>query len=150
MGKKESIKIENRLNGETAEIKQTASAIIIEKETKPTMSAENIVVDDEPKAETAKVVKVDKDALKDIDKEVLVFCKSLDHPATTNEVRDRFNFPLRANARRIFKKLERLGYGEDKKIGNRYLFHVKAKKYAKEPPSSQHNRPPKPPAPTEV
>jgi len=61
---------------------------------------------------------------------VLDFLNSLDHPATTNEVRDEFNFPLRAPARRIFKKLAALGYGENRKVGNKYFFFVKGKKYS--------------------
>ncbi len=59
----------------------------------------------------------------------LDFLKTLDHPATSNEVRDEFKFPLRANARRIFRKLEEFGYGENRKVGNKYLFHVKGKEY---------------------
>ena len=62
-------------------------------------------------------------------KSVLEFVKTLDHPATTNEVRDKFGFPLRANARRILKKLAKLGHGEYIKTGIRYHFHVEGKLY---------------------
>jgi hypothetical protein len=54
------------------------------------------------------------------------------NPAISNEARDKFHFPLRANARRIFRKLEKLGYGElrkDGKGGKRYHFYVKGKTY---------------------
>lgn len=39
--------------------------------------------------------------LKEIEQKVLDYLTSLDHPATSNEVRDHFNFKLRAPARAI-------------------------------------------------
>lgn len=73
----------------------------------------------------------EKPKLKEIEQKVLNFISALDHPATSNEVRDKFGFPLRAPARRIFKKLGALGYGENRKVGKAYRFFVKGKKYPK-------------------
>jgi hypothetical protein len=70
--------------------------------------------------------------LSDIQQKVLAFLQGLDHPATSNEVRDKFNFPLRANARNIFRKLDKLGYGEMRKDGKKWLFYVKGKTYSDE------------------
>ena len=81
--------------------------------------------------------------LKDIEQKVLDFLSSLDHPATSNEVRDKFGFKLRADARRIFKKLANLGYGENRKVGNKYLFHVKGKEYPPPPVPEPKAEPPK-------
>jgi hypothetical protein len=64
-------------------------------------------------------------------------CAGLDEAAETNEVRDEFKFPLRAHTRRIFRKLEKLGYGEDKHIRlydegrKRHYFFVAGKTYPK-------------------
>jgi len=67
--------------------------------------------------------------LSDTEEAVLEFVRGLDHPANTTEVRDKFGFPLRANARRIFRKLHAMGYGEDRKVGRRHLFYVTNKVY---------------------
>ena len=93
-----------------------------------------------PKAEGAKIEKPEKPALKEIEQKVLDFLKTLDHPATSNEVRDKFNFPLRAPARAMFRKFERLGYGENRKTNNKYHFYVKDKVYPPpkvEPPKAE-------------
>ena len=93
-----------------------------------------------PKVEKpkAKVAKAEKPKLKEIEQKILDYLTSLDHPATSNEVRDHFNFKLRAPARSIFRKLQKLGYGENRKVGNKYLFHVKGKVYPpKEPPKKE-------------
>jgi hypothetical protein len=88
-----------------------------------------------PKAEDAKTEKVEKEvkpakpALKEIEQKVLDFLKTLDHPATSNEVRDHFNFSLRAPARAMFRKFEKLGFGENRKTNNKYHFFVKDKVY---------------------
>ena len=84
--------------------------------------------------EVAKATKIakkapEKSALNETETKVLEFITNLDHPATSNEVRDQFGFPLRANARVIFKKLAKLGLGENRKEGNRYRFYVKGKEY---------------------
>jgi len=67
----------------------------------------------------------------EIEQRVLDFCKTLDHPANSVEVRDKFNFKLRADARRIFRKLDKLGFGENHKEGRKYAFYVKGKEYPK-------------------
>lgn len=82
-----------------------------------------------PKTEKPKASKKPKAELSKLQKEVLKFITDLDHPATSNEVRDEFKFPLRANARRIFRVLEKRGFGENRKEGNRYRFYVKGKEY---------------------
>jgi len=46
-------------------------------------------------------------------------------------VRDKFGSSLRANARNIFRKLDKHGYGEMRKDGKKYLFYVKGKEYPK-------------------
>jgi hypothetical protein len=77
--------------------------------------------------------------LSETEAKVLEFLKSLDHPAITNEARDKFKFPLRANARKIFRKLQKLGYGElrkDGKSGRQYHFYVKGMTYP-EPKTEQ-------------
>lgn len=83
------------------------------------------------KTEKPKSMEKTKDELSELQKEVLKFISNLDHPATSNEVRDEFKFPLRANARRIFRVLEKRGFGENRKEGNRYEFFVKGKEYLK-------------------
>lgn len=140
--------IENRLTGEKATIMRdrrnhrtlimklaSAPAEPPTPSTVPTEKPKAEKAKTKPKAESAKtektekVVKSTKPALKEIEQKVLDFLTSLDHPATSIEVRDQFNFPLRAPARAIFRKLEKLGYGENRKVGNRYLFYVKGKVY---------------------
>jgi len=87
-----------------------------------------------PKAE-GKVKITTSEALKlsETQQKVLDWVSTLDHPATSNEVRDQFGFPLRAPARAIFRKLAKLGYGENRKVGKRYFFYVKGKEYPKPP-----------------
>jgi len=80
--------------------------------------------EEKPKAE-------EKPVLSDKQQQVLEYLKTLDHPATTNEVRDKFGFKLRGNARAIFRKLVDHGQGEMRRVGKRYLFYVKGKEYPK-------------------
>jgi hypothetical protein len=143
--------IENRLTGERATIMRdrvnhrtliTKSASTpSEPPTLPTTQTEKAKAEKtkkQPKAEgpkTEKEAKPTKPALKEIEQKVLSFLKRLDHPATSNEVRDKFNFSLRAPARRIFRKLQKLGYGENRKIGKAYKFFVKDKVYP--PPKTE-------------
>ena len=142
--------IKNRLTGEKATITRDrvnhrtlimkSQSTPAEPPTAPTEKAKG-QKKKKPKAKGGKTETVEatptKPALKEIEQKVLDFLKSLDHPATSNEVRDKFNFPLRAPARRIFRKLERLGYGENRKVGNKYLFHVKGKVY---PPKAEETK----------
>jgi len=62
-----------------------------------------------------------------IESKVLQFLETLDHPATSNEIRDKFGFRGRDPARRLMKKLAKLGYGECLKERNRYRFYLKGK-----------------------
>jgi len=116
------------------------------KETKPPFTTSEAELIKASKAEAEKIISPKKQAekaktekprekpkaeLSDIEQKVLAYVQGLDHPATTNEVRDKFNFPLRANARAIFRKLDKLGYGEMRKDGKRWLFYVKGKEYPK-------------------
>lgn len=64
---------------------------------------------------------------------MLDFTKTLNHPANSVEVRDKFNFKLRADARRIFRKLDNMGFGENRKIGRKYELYVKGKEYPEQP-----------------
>lgn len=131
------VEVENRLTGEKAKIVYDPTekrTLIMKSDPTP---PETLKASKEPKAKkakaekpTAKAEKPKKSAtLSEEEQKVLNYISALDHPANTNEVRDKFGFPLRANARRIFRKLEKLGYGENRKVGKRYLFHVKDKKY---------------------
>jgi hypothetical protein len=66
------------------------------------------------------------------EQKVLEFCKTLGYPVTSNEVRDKFEFSLRANARRIFKKLDKLKFGKlrkDGKSGCQYHFYANSMAY---------------------
>jgi hypothetical protein len=136
--------IENRLTGEKATIMRdrvSHRTLITKSASTPaeppqtsTASIEKSKIE-KTKAEgvkTEKRAKPTKPALKEIEQKVLDFLNSLDHPATSNEVRDKFNFSLRAPARAMFRKFERLGYGENRKTNNKYQFFMKGKVY---PPS---------------
>ena len=136
------VEVENRLTGEKAKIvyDPTKNRTLIMKATE-TPKVEKTEKTEPPKSKdkkpTAKAEKIKKSAtLSEEEQKVFEFISALDHPANTNEVRDKFGFPLRANARRIFRKLEKLGYGENRKAtkGRRkYLFFVKGKEYPKPP-----------------
>ena len=133
MAKTQVSKIENRLIGKNATLeynRQSRKAVLREAQDPPKTT---------PKTEKVeKTEKTKKPILKEIEQKVLDFLTSLDHPATSNEVRDKFGFPLRAPARRIFRRLAALGYGENRKVKRRYLFFVKGKKYPpKEPPKAE-------------
>jgi len=67
--------------------------------------------------------------------------KTLDHPATSNEVRDKFGFKLRAPARKAFRKLESLGYGKNIKSNGKYNLHVAGKVYPEPPKSPTEDTP---------
>jgi len=155
--KSKTSEVENRLIGETAKLvydpnkhrAMLAKSQPVEPPENPTTPTEKAKTEKtkKPKAKgaaktekTEKEAKPPKPALKEIEQKVLTFLKTLDHPATINEIRDQFGFPLRAPARRIFRKLQELGYGENRRVGNKYLFHVKGKKYPKpkvEPPKAE-------------
>jgi len=93
-----------------------------------------------PKKKKIPITTSEPPKLKELEQKVLDFLNSLHHPATSNEVRDKFGFKLRADARRIFKKLANLGYGENRKVGNKYFFFVKGKEYPPpkvEPPKAE-------------
>lgn len=90
--------------------------------------------------EIKKAEKTEKESLKlkrseltEMEQRVLDFIKTLDHPANSVEIRDKFNFKLRADARRIFRKLDNLGFGENRKEGRKYRFYVKDKVYLEQP-----------------
>ena len=135
MAKPKTDEVKNRLTGEKATIThdRTNRRMLITKDAsnpsktpKPTKEEKA----KKPKAKgKVKITTSEKPTLKEIEQKVLDFLKSLDHPATSNEVRDQFGFPLRAPARAIFRKLQQLGYGENRKVGKRYLFYVKGKEY---------------------
>ncbi len=133
------VEVENRLTGEKAKIVYDPTekrTLIMKSDPTP---PETPKVSKEPKAKKPKAEKPKEEPkLSEEEQKVLEFISALDHPANTNEVRDKFGFPLRANARRIFRKLEKLGYGENRKIGKRYLFHVKGKEYP--PPKTESKK----------
>lgn len=149
MGKTKTETIRNLLNGEEAAItwiqheNHGRKIPIIKKEVNQLgkKKEQPIPITTTEAPEVAKVAKkeVKKPKLTDIEQKVLDFIKTLDHPATSNEVRDEFGFPLRANARRIFRKLEKQGFGENRKVGNRYLFYVKGKEYPKSETKTSEN-----------
>jgi hypothetical protein len=83
---------------------------------------------------TAKIGKDSaKPELNEQTQKILDFLRTLDHPATSNEVRDHFHFKLRAPARKAFRKLEKLGYGKNIKGNAKYHFHIKDMTYAELP-----------------
>ena len=131
MGEK-AIIMHDRVNHRTLITKSATTPA--EPPTPPTTPIEKVKAEKKkkPKAEgvkTEKAEKPTKSVLKEIEQKVLDFLKSLDHPATSNEVRDKFNFTLRAPARAMFRKFEKLGYGENRKVGNKCFFYVKGKVY---------------------
>jgi hypothetical protein len=129
--------VENRLSGKKATIeynRQSRRAVLresAEKQKGETKKASPKAAS--KKTKEAKIEETKK--LTDTEQKVLDFITNLDHPATSNEVRDKFHFKLRANARAIFKKLQRLGYGENRKGTKRYEFYVKGKEYP--PPKTE-------------
>ena len=151
--------VQNRLTGEKATISydRTNRRTLINKShstpaeppTPPTAPPETGKAEKkkkQPKAEGAEIVKPEKPekpALKEIEQKVLDFLKILDHPATSNEVRDHFNFSLRAPARAMFRKFEKLGLGENRKTNNKYHFFVKDKVYPPPPVPPPKVEPPK-------
>src|SRR5208337_5260735 len=59
----------------------------------------------EPKKVAEKSAKIPEANLDENTQKILDFLRCLDHPATTNEVRDKFGFKMRAPARAAFRKL---------------------------------------------
>ena len=146
--KVETAVVKNPLTGKKAVIeynRQSRKAVLREADSPKTSKVEKPPVKKTEKTKKPKAggkvpfTTSEKPKLKEIEQNVLDYLTSLDHPATSNEVRDQFGFPLRAPARRIFRRLAALGYGENRKIGNRYLFFVKDKKYPPkaEPPKAE-------------
>lgn len=132
MGKKMKIeKTEQPIpitTSESAEIAKAVKTAVKDTKKSNRMETPKVEISETKKSEPSEKPKSE---LSKLQKEVLKFISNLDHPAITNEVRDHFGFPLRANARVIFKKLAKLGFGENRKIGNHYEFFVKGKKYPK-------------------
>lgn len=166
MAKPKQNEIKNRLSGETATITRdplTRRTLITKppsnssqptpkenskikqpKAKKPKKAEKPKAKDKVPITTSAKAEpKVETPKLKEIEQKVLDYLASLDHPATSNEVRDQFGFPLRAPARAIFRKLEKFGYGENRKVGNRYRFFVKGKEYPEPKAEEAPAKPPK-------
>ena len=151
-GKTQTAEIENPRTGEKATVETDRSVppkgkvTVKSKQPKVAYDSEahkklhKAIESEPPKKTKIPFTTNEKATLKDIEQKVLDFLNTLDHPATSNEVRDKFGFKLRADARRIFKKLANLGYGENRKVGNKYLFFVKGKDYPPpkvEPPKAE-------------
>ena len=146
MAKPKMDEVKNRLTGEKATIthdhknnrtliaKSQPNPSEPQKTQRPPKEKTKVQKAKKPKAE-GKVKITTSEALKlsETQQKVLDWVSTLDHPATSNEVRDQFGFPLRAPARAIFRKLAKLGYGENRKVGKRYFFYVKGKEYPKPP-----------------
>jgi hypothetical protein len=109
-----------------SKIPPRGKAIVKKSKTDPTLpitTSEAKEIKKSPKEE-AKAKKPKQPKLTETEQKVLDFCKTLDQPATSNE-------------RRIFKKLDKLGFGENRKESRKYAFYVKVK-YREQPETGKN------------